>query len=155
MEAGLRLAPMKPREYLNQVCQPNLEDFAADPTSIRRAWASATSLLHLVDCLATNSGREVAKLRSEMIAEFPMVAALADVANASKHFVLDRGRRTGLSADHFEIGKASAFSDGSYFSDGTSFSDMPDVVRVQFRGELIDVLHLCREAIAYFGAKVP
>ncbi|WP_271588792.1 hypothetical protein [Bradyrhizobium sp. CCBAU 53415] len=83
------------------------------------------------------------------------LTALADIANASKHFVLDRGRRTGLSADHFEIGKGAAFSDGSYFCDGTSFSDIPDVVRVQFRGELIDVLHLCREALAFFRTKVP
>jgi hypothetical protein len=146
---------MTPREYLKQVCRPILEDFENDPTSIRRAWASATSLLHLVDCLAANSGQKVDQLRPELAVDFPRLPALADVANASKHFVLNRGRRAGLSVDYFEVGSSAAFSDGSYFSDGTSFSDVPDVVRVQFGGELIDVLHLCREAIAYFETKVP
>ncbi len=85
---------------------------------------------------------------------FPAVHSLADIANASKHFKLDRGRRTGLSADHFRIGTGAAFTDGSYFSDGTSFSDMPDIVRVEFQGSQIDVLHLCGEAIAFLRTKV-
>src|SRR6266478_2369805 len=134
---------MTPREYLEGVCEPNFEDFVREPTSIRKAWASATSLFHFIDCLAIHRGQDPAKIKGEMALQFPALSVLADVANASKHFELNRGVRTGLSANHFRVGTGAAFTDGSYLSDGTSFSDIPDVIRVEFQGSQIDVLHLC------------
>jgi hypothetical protein len=47
--------PMTPREYLDEICRPNFVDFASDPTSMRRAWAAATSLFHFA---APASGRQ-------------------------------------------------------------------------------------------------
>jgi hypothetical protein len=78
------------------------------------------------------------------------LAKIADVANVAKHFQLDRGPQTGLAATDLEVGKGAAFSDGSYFSDGSSFVESADVVRVNFRNRLIDVLHLCEEALKVF-----
>jgi hypothetical protein len=51
---------------------------------------------------------------------------LADIANASKHFELDRsGPRQGLSAEDLHIGRGAAFSDGSYlFSPGIFWSGL-------------------------------
>jgi hypothetical protein len=145
---------MTPVQYLDDVCEPNFEDFAREPTSIRKAWASASSLFHFVDCLAIHQGKDVATVRAAMALQFPAISALADIANATKHFELRRGIRTGLSADNFRIGRGAAFSDGSYFSDGSTFSDSPDVIRVEFNGSQIDVLHLCREAITYLRSQV-
>jgi hypothetical protein len=142
------------REYLDDVCEPNFEDFVREPTSVRKAWASATSLFHFIDCLAIHRGQDVAKIKGEIALQFPTLHALADIANASKHFELNRGERTGLSADHFRVGSGAAFTDGSYFGDGSSFSESPDVIRVEFQGNQIDVLHLCREAITFLKTQV-
>jgi hypothetical protein len=145
---------MTPFQFLFEVCEPNYEEFVREPTSFRRAWAAATSLFHVVDCIAVHRGQTVSDVRLELLEQFPALSALADIANAGKHFQLDRGERTGLSADHFRIGSGAAFTDGSYFSDGSSFSDIPDVIRIEYQGSQIDVLHLCGEAIAFFRTKI-
>jgi hypothetical protein len=141
---------MTPQQYIEQVCQPNFEEFAREPTSIRRAWSAATALFHFIDCLAVQRRQKASTIRNEVQADFPQLQALADIANSSKHFELDRGSRKGLSVENFKVGHGAAFSDGSYFSDGTSFSDVPDVIRIEFEGEQIDVLNLCRQALAHF-----
>ncbi|RZN16229.1 hypothetical protein [Bradyrhizobium sp. Leo121] len=144
---------MTPQRYIEQICQPNFDEFAAEPTSIRRAWSTATALFHFIDCLAVQRGQRTSIIRDEVEAGFPQFQALADIANSSKHFELDRGSRKGLSVEDFKIGRGAAFSDGSYFSDGTSFSDAPDVIRIEFKGEQIDVLTLCRQALAHLKTK--
>jgi hypothetical protein len=147
--------PMTPREYFIDICRPTLEEFRAEPTSLRRAWTAASSLYHLQDWVAQFRGVEVSIVRREFQDGFPEFQALADISNASKHFKLDRdGPRKDLSATDFRVGSGAAFSDDSYFSDGSSFSDMPDVVRVEFAGQLIDVLHLCGQAATYLETKV-
>lgn len=96
----------------------------------------------------------IESVRAELTSEFFSFGALADIANASKHFVLDRGARRGLSSDDFKIGPGAAFSDGSYFSDGSTFSDAPDVVVLEFNGHRVDVLHLCEHAFSYLQTKM-
>lgn len=93
-------------------------------------------------------------VRAEFYREFPKFKQIRDIANASKHFELDKGTGKGLSARHSEVGPGAAFSDGSYYSDGTSHSDANDVVRVDYRGRLVDVVHLSRECLAYLRTKV-
>ena len=145
---------MTPREYLELVCIPNLDDFIQHPTSFRHAWAATVSLFHFRDYLAADRLEPVGAIASEIERDFPPFKAVADIANASKHFTLDRGTRLGLSATNLKIGRGAAFSDGSYYSDGTSHSDAPDVVRVEFNGEYIDVLHLCRSYLTVLKMKV-
>jgi hypothetical protein len=144
---------MTPSEYLDQICRPSLTEFVREPTSVRRAWASAAALFHFADCLAVHRGQSIGLIRTELDSEFLDFPALADIANASKHFLLDRGSRVGLSAVHFRVGRGAAFSDGSYYSDGSSHSDAPDVIRVEFQGKQIDVLHLCEEALTFLESK--
>jgi hypothetical protein len=81
---------------------------------------------------------------------------LSALANTAKHFRLDHKRheRIGLSTDDFKVGRGAAFSDGSYYSDGASHSDAIRVIRIEFQGEQIDVLHLCRAAIAFLETTV-
>lgn len=106
---------MIPREYLDAICRPSFEEFRAEPSSIRRAWISAAALYHFADCLEKNRDEENRVIRERLASAFPRFQALADIANAGKHLELNRGSRTGLAAQHFEIGQGAAFSDGTYF----------------------------------------
>lgn len=124
-----------------------------EPTSLRRAWVATIALFHFADYVAAARSTSLTSVRSEFYREFPKFKHVRDLANASKHFELDQGIRKGLSSRHSEIGPEAAFSDGSYYSDGTSHSDAGNVVRVKFRGELVDVPHLCRECLSYLQTK--
>jgi len=146
-----------PGEFLEQVCSPNVDEFIAEPTSLRRAWSAVIALFHFEDYLAEARGLGKLRkpLREEIDREFYNFPAVRDIANASKHFVLrNPGSRRGLSIVDVKIGSAAAFDDGSYFSDGTSFAEHDDVVRLEFRGELIDVVHLCKSCLSYLRTKV-
>ena len=141
---------MNPKLYLAEICRPNVTEFTLDPTSVRRAWIAAASLHHFADCVAVHRGGDLAVVRAEIAQRFPQFPALSDVANVTKHFELTRGSRPGLRATDFEVGRGAAFSDGSYYSDGSSHSDARKVVRLQFEGRIIDVHHLCEEALKAF-----
>lgn len=110
---------------------------------------AAVALYHFLDCLAVSRNEKLLIIEDQLKIAFPRFQALANIANAAKHFELRRGGlpRRGLAAQHFLIGRGAAFTDGTYFSDGTTFSDAPDVIRIEFRGEIIDVLGLCQAAI--------
>lgn len=131
-----------------------MKDLMAEPTSLRRAWAAVVALFHFSDYLAAGRATELELVRAEFYREFPRFKQVRDIANANKHFELGKGAGKGLSARHSQVGPGAAFSDGSYYSDGTSHSDASDVVRVDFRGELVDVVHLCNECLAYLRTKV-
>jgi hypothetical protein len=145
-------------EYLNAICQPNVLDFVAEPTNIRKAWAATVSLYHFEDYLSAHrgisdkTGRKV--LQFELETEFPLFQVIRDVANANKHFIFDRGRRSGLAATHSQIGKGAAFSDGAYFSDGSSFAEQGNVLRVEFKNVVIDLVLLCKNCLGYLQTKV-
>lgn len=145
---------MTPQQYLEEICEPSVRELLAEPTSVRRAWAAVTALFHFADYFAKHRVRDLAVIRSELLSEFPDFARIQDIANASKHFELNRGSRKGLSARHAAVSRGAAFSDGSYYSDGSTHSDAPDVVRVDFQGEQIDVVNLCRRCLGYLSAKL-
>ena len=147
---------MTPRDYLDQIARPSIEDFRHHPTSIRHAWTAAAALFHFRDWLAKDRGAEPSVVQAEFEVGFPQFRAIADIANASKHFKLDHsGPRKGLSTQHFRAGRGAAFSDGTYYSDGSTHSDAPDVIRMEFSGERIDVLNLCRQAFTFLQTKAP
>ncbi|MDP3555557.1 hypothetical protein [Methylocystis sp.] len=88
-------------------------------------------------------------IRERLSVAFPRFQALADMANAGKHLELDRGPRTGLAAQHFQIGQGAAFSDGTHIL----ATKQPFPMRrrwfvFQFKGATIDVLGLCEAALA-------
>jgi hypothetical protein len=137
-----------PREYLDIICRPSFEEFRAEPSSIRKAWIAAAALYHFADYFEKSRNEEKATIRKRLADAFPKFQQLADIANASKHLELDRGPRTGLAARHFGIGNRAAFSDGTYFSDGTTLSGAREGIRVEFNGDIIDVLWLSEAALA-------
>jgi hypothetical protein len=145
---------MTPKDYFNTICQPTYEKFIADPTSTLHAWTAVAALFHLRDWLAKDHGVSPSVMQTNLEGGCPQFRAIADIANASKHFELDRGRRKGLSANDFAVGRGAAFSDGSYYSDGSSHSDAPDVLRMEFNGERIDILNLCKQAHGYLKTQV-
>jgi hypothetical protein len=147
-----------PRVYLDTICKPTVAEFGQEPTSILRAWCASIALFHFEDYLAGARGiseqRDRRALRAEMESEFPGFRMLADIANANKHFELTReGPRSGLTSRHFQVGRGAAFSDGSYYSDGSTHADTPDVIRVEFGGERIDLFNLCRRCLTYLETK--
>ncbi|OJU31997.1 MAG: hypothetical protein BGN99_03435 [Alphaproteobacteria bacterium 65-37] len=144
---------MRSEEFLQEVCQPSVEELVADPTSFRRAWVAVTSLFHFADYVALERDTRLESVHREFADEFTDFSLVRDVANASKHAELARGPRKGLSAAHIDIGYGAAFSDGSYYSDGTSHSDASDVVRVVFHDEQIDLVNLCERCLHYLKAK--
>jgi hypothetical protein len=149
---------MTPREYLDEICEPFVKDFIGSPTSVRHAWAATIALFHFEDYLASAMGLVVKKdreeLRAQLEADFPDFSIIRDIANANKHFALNRGRRTGLSTHHIKVGASAAFSDGTYFSDGTSFAEHEDVVRIEFQGEIVDLMHLCERCLVYLRSNI-
>jgi hypothetical protein len=142
-----------PRQFLSGICKPNVDDLVAEATSVRQAWNAVVSLLHFADFLAAARAVNLPSIRSEFHTDYPKFKLIEDIANANKHFVLDRGSRKGLSATDMAVGPAAPFTDGTYFDDDTSFTDDPDVVRVEFNGEIIDVVHLCTECLTYLETK--
>lgn len=82
---------MTPKGYLEKICQPSYEAFRAEPTSILCAWTAAAALFHFRDWLAKDRGLSSAAMQADFETGFPRFRALADIANASKHFELDRG----------------------------------------------------------------
>jgi hypothetical protein len=142
-----------PRQFLDEICEPGVKELMSEPASLRRAWGAIIALFHFSDYLAASRGTELESVRAEFYREFPTFRQVRDIANASKHFELDKGGRKGMSARHSGVGPGAAFSDGSYYSDGTSHSDARDVVRIDFQGELVDVVHLCGQCLAYLRTK--
>jgi hypothetical protein len=147
---------MTPREYLEAICIPSVEEFFREPTALRRAWTAVVALIHFEDYLAAHRGlteHNKIQLRRELDQGCPPLRFLRDVGNANKHHRLTRGDHLGLSFDHIQVGKSAAFSDGSYFDDGSSFAEHDDVVRVEFEDKIIDLRHLCEECLSYFQTK--
>ena len=144
---------MTPKQFLEEICAPTVAELENDPASTRRAWVAVVALFHFCDYLAAARAVRLDGVRAEVLREFPRFAWIEEIANAYKHFERNRGR-TGLSVTHTNVGKRAAFSDGSFFSDGTSFSDANDVVRMEFGGELVDVVHLCVACLAYLRGKI-
>lgn len=92
-------------------------------------------------------------LKRELIQGFSHFEVVEDLGNALKHFERTQSvKRQGLTANDFTVGDGAAFSDGTYYSDGTSHADAPGVVRVEFKGEIIDLTILCESCLAYLQA---
>jgi len=142
---------MTPRQFLDEIAEPNVKELSTNPTSIRHAWIALASLHHFEDYFAVARGVSIEDARKELERADPNnVELLRHVANSFKHAELDKGRFKGLSVRDVRIGSGAAFSDGSYYSDGTSHSDAPDVVRIEHGGKLIDVPHLCETCLTVF-----
>lgn len=145
---------MKPRQFFEEICEPSVKDLINEP-SRRRAWVAIIALFHFSDYLAASRATTLKSVKAEFYSEFPRFELVRDIANASKHFKLNReGSRKGLSVKHTTIGTGAAFSDETNYSDGTSHIDDADVVRVEFRGELIDVIGICKECLEYLRTKI-
>ena len=146
---------MKPRQFFDEICVPSVNDFAVEPTSLRRAWVAVIALFHFSDYVAGGSRGTLKAVIKNFCQEFPKYDLAVDLANASKHFELDVGARKGLSVQHLEVGPEAAFTDNTYYDDGTSHSDAGDVIRVKFGNELVDVVHLCASLYLTYPASIP
>jgi hypothetical protein len=150
---------MKPSDYVTNIVEPTIDEFEAEPTSVRRAYQACVVTWHFADCVREATSLELRKIRDDLessCATFYMIGALA---NLSKHFRLDpRRNRVLISDSDVHVGPGAAFSDGTYWSDGTSWADSPDVVRATKGGHPVDVLHClhsARDAIHQFLSSNP
>jgi len=145
---------MNPQEYISELAEQTVGEFASEKQSIRRAFLSFIVLHHYADCVAVSLGCDISAVRDDLCAEFDRWALVQDVANLAKHIELSRYRSPDgevyVSIENIGTGKGSAFDDGTYFDDGTSFSDIEDVVRFESGpdGTPIDLLWLAQEGLA-------
>ena len=146
---------MDAREFLARVIEPNVTELTHDPTSVQRAWNAVVSLLQFADYVAIDKGSKPDREAADLIETWPRFAQVRDIGNALKHAERGSGPRTGLSARHVKTGSGAAFSDGSYYSDGSSHSDAETVLRIEFNGEFVDLVHLCEECVVFLRAHSP
>jgi hypothetical protein len=91
---------MTPREYLEVICAPSVDEFKGDPISLRRAWTALVTLVHFADYLAGHRQQEIEVVLRELENDVPGFGIIRDAANAGKHRVADRRKpspRKGLS----------------------------------------------------------
>jgi hypothetical protein len=147
---------MTPSEYFRELVEPTIAEFAANPASVRHAYAACVFVYHFADVVAVHTGRSKTQVRREIAgiaAEFWTVEGVATVV---KH--LEATRTTVRpKAEDTHLGQAAAFSDGAYWSDGSSWAEMPTVVRTRDdAGHPVDVLHCIRaikQALATYLAR--
>lgn len=91
------------RDFWASTVKPTVDEFAADPTSLRRGRVAAIVLHQMIDYWAlegyqttTNSASRTlnATLRARLAAGCPDLLVVADVADATKHAVLTSTSRT-------------------------------------------------------------
>ena len=140
---------MLPSEYLEKICRPLFDEFEREPATMHRAWAAIVALAHFADYLARSRNIRICDARKEVSSSFPNFDLITDIANASKHVVLDRGgrKREGYSVENIQSGPEAAFTDGTYFSDNTAFSDAKIVLVSNFNEEQVDLVHLCSSCL--------
>jgi hypothetical protein len=79
-----------PADFFRCVLQPDYEAFSSAPTDLRLALHVASSLFHLRDWVAAARGLKTANLQSDLENRCKSFGVIRDVANASKHLVLDK-----------------------------------------------------------------
>ena len=57
---------MTPRQFLDEIAEPNVKELSANPTSVRHAWIALASLHHFEDYFAVARGLSVEDARSEL-----------------------------------------------------------------------------------------
>jgi hypothetical protein len=136
---------MKPSEYFRDLVEPTIAEFEKEPESVRRAYAACVFTYHFADAAAVHSGRKSHQIADELTGMTPAFGLVRDIANLTKHLVLDpkrpgnKGRPLPRMPDT-HVGPEAAFTDGTFFSDGTSWSDSKPVVRTrEGHGRLVDV----------------
>lgn len=166
-----------PREFFDHVVNPDVDDFINGPTDLRRAYHACTSLLSLRDWIVksyfkqnwswqkqaqsriTTTG-EIQKALNAIDKSFEITT---DIANASKHMVLDPNRRqTELyGAANVEIRTATTAAGGSALGaamlNSAMLNEAPTIVateriRVQIGSVHFDVLSCVVKARAIWDS---
>lgn len=102
-----------PNEFFRSVVDPDVKDFLNGDLQLRMAYHACNSLLSLRDWIVKTYGGQawilngatqpafngIEQLQQKLQSVDPAFAAIADIANASKHMVLDRGR-TAMTGSH-------------------------------------------------------
>jgi hypothetical protein len=112
---------MTPKEFLDGIVIPNIDDFKADFSSFRHAHNAISSVdalaAHLYWWLKNNGIKMVAKddscYRNELAKQNSDFSLLRDIAKAQKHVKLERGKPTVSQASQVES-KQLGWGEGSY-----------------------------------------
>jgi hypothetical protein len=146
-----------PKEFLNHVVDVDMAEFsAAGQAELRLAYHACISLFSLRDWVSraqhgkawTYNGTvhpvmehdKPGVFYRELINIDPAFGVIADIANATKHMVLERGLTSLYGAANVHVVVVSASSDGTTSSPSSSAAPSSMRVAVQIGSDFIDVL---------------
>jgi hypothetical protein len=133
---------VKAAAYFREFVEPAIEEFAAEPTSIRHAYAACLFAYHFADAVHVARREPKDGIRKAIAALAKPEEAfwvVAGIVTLAKHLEVTR-LPVKPKLEDLPIGLEAAFSDGTHWSDGTSWSDAEEVVMVRDdQGNLVDV----------------
>src|SRR5687768_14124080 len=126
---------MTPVTYFRELVEPAIEEFEAEPTSIRRAYTACMFAWHFADAVHVHCREPKDGIRNAIAAHARPEEAfwtVAGVANMAKHLELhDPSLPVKPKPEDLRVGLQPAWSDGTHWSDSTSWSDAEEVVMVR------------------------
>jgi hypothetical protein len=83
--------------YLDEIVEPTIKDFEAQPTSVRHAFLACAAVFHGIDYLAYHRKRSSA-LRQRFKSQSPAFKIVDDVAHAFRHVTAGNRQKPNLKA---------------------------------------------------------
>jgi hypothetical protein len=99
--------------YLDEIVEPTIKDFQANPTSVRHAFLACVAVFHGVDYLAFPRKRP-ATLRQQFRKQSLAFAVVDDVAHAFKHAAAGNGEKPSLKAEKVIARPPAAWGAGAW-----------------------------------------
>jgi len=132
------------RNYFNEVLKPNFDEFMGTPSSFRTAFNLVSALLHMHEWVfAYDKAAAETYFRAQFARPWPLwehiekvqpkAKFIRDVANASKHVVIDRNPSTSMSHQANTSIQTAGFGEGGY---GVGRYSAPSVMMSEGAGEV-------------------
>ena len=135
---------MKPTAYFRELVEPSIEEFDAEPASIRRAYAACMFAWHFADAVHVDRREPKDGIRKAIASHAKPEAAfwmVAGVANMARHLELhDPHLPVKPKPEDMRVRRQFAWSDNTDWDDGTGWSDAKELVMVRDDlGHLVDL----------------
>ena len=139
---------MDPGRFLAEIVKPTIDEYEADPTSVRRAFLACAATFHTVDWLA-HPGKPAA-LRQKFRNACPEFAIVDDIEHAFKHTKAGKSDDPRLRAS--EVVTRPPASWGVAVWDISRWDDAAGGVTL-LTDTNVDLVHVLRRAYAFLSAE--